>query len=247
MAARTVALKVGTLAKRTGISVRTLHYYDEIGVLSPSHRTESGHRLYAAGDVARLQQIRSLQELGLSLEEVRTCLANPGFSPRRVVTLHHQRVREQIGLLQELSGRLERLGAWLDECGEATIDEFIDVMEGMKMVEKYYTPEQLEQLKQRRETVGEERIRQVEAEWPELIAAVQVEMERGTDPADPRVQALATRWMALVEEFTGGDPAIAKAARSMWENETTIHGMDTAPMRGLMEYVNRVLAARSAQ
>jgi hypothetical protein len=51
--------------------------------------------------------------------------------------------------------------------------------------------------------------------------------------------------MALVEEFTGGNEGIAAAVRSVWENESNVHGIETAPMRGLMEYVNRVLAARS--
>jgi DNA-binding transcriptional MerR regulator len=51
--------KVGELAKRTGVSVRALHHYDEIGLLSPSHRSEAGYRLYTEIDVARLQQIRS--------------------------------------------------------------------------------------------------------------------------------------------------------------------------------------------
>jgi MerR family transcriptional regulator, thiopeptide resistance regulator len=50
-----VALKVGDLAKQTRASVRTLHYYDEIGLLSPSHRTEAGYRLYSEDDIIRLQ------------------------------------------------------------------------------------------------------------------------------------------------------------------------------------------------
>lgn len=54
------ALEVGDLAKQTGVSVRTLHYYNEIGLLSPSGRTESGYRLYATPDIMRLQQIVSL-------------------------------------------------------------------------------------------------------------------------------------------------------------------------------------------
>ncbi len=62
--------KVGDLAGRTGLSVRTLHHYDEIGLLSPSGRTGLGHRLYSAGDVLRLERIRSLRALGLSLEEI---------------------------------------------------------------------------------------------------------------------------------------------------------------------------------
>lgn len=63
--------KVGELAEQTGLSVRTLHYYDEIGLLTPSQRTASGHRLYAPGDVIRLQQIKSLRQLGFPLEEIR--------------------------------------------------------------------------------------------------------------------------------------------------------------------------------
>ena len=75
------ALKVGELAKRTGLTIRTLHHYDEIGLLKPSGHTESGHRLYTADDIARLQQVISLRQLGFSLEEVRDCLDRPDFSP----------------------------------------------------------------------------------------------------------------------------------------------------------------------
>ena len=66
--------KVGELAKQTGLSVRTLHYYDEVGLLSPSQRTAAGHRLYTAGDIVRLQQIKSLRHLAFALEEIRACL-----------------------------------------------------------------------------------------------------------------------------------------------------------------------------
>jgi len=71
------ALKVGELARRTGLTVRALHHYDEIGLLRPSLRTEAGHRLYSEGDVARLQRVLSLRQLGFSLEEVRDCLDRP--------------------------------------------------------------------------------------------------------------------------------------------------------------------------
>ena len=88
--------KVGELARRTGLSVRTLHHYDAIGLLSPSHRTEAGHRLYAADDAVRLQQILSLRQLGFSLEEVCACLDRPEFSPRRVVRMHLDHLRRRI-------------------------------------------------------------------------------------------------------------------------------------------------------
>ena len=237
-------LKVGELARRTGVSVRTLHHYDEIGLLRPTGRTPTGHRLYGAEDLARLQQVRSLRQLGLSLDEVRACLERPDHSARRVIELHLARLREQIALQQLLYERLEGLARWLDVADgsngapPATIDELARIVEMMTMVESYYTPEQLEWLKQRRETVGEERIREVEAEWPRLIAEVRAEMERGTDPADERVQALARRWIGLVEEFTGGNPEIAKVARKVYEDQAPVAqqmGID----RALMAYVER--------
>ncbi len=235
--------KVGELARQTGLSVRTLHHYDEIGLLSPSGRTAAGHRLYADGDVARLQQVMSLRQLGFSLDEVRECLDRPGFSPRHVVRLHLERLREQIEMQRRLVARLEAVEEGLRLAGEVPVEELIRTIEEMSMYEKYYTPEQLEELKQRRETVGEERIREVEAEWPRLMEEVRVEMERGTDPADPRVQELARRWMGLVAEFTGGDPGIERSLRNLYQGEQEVHGMQTGPMREMGEYVGRAFAA----
>jgi DNA-binding transcriptional MerR regulator len=88
-------MKVGELAKRTGLSVRTLHYYDEIGLLQASQVTESRHRVYGAAELRRLQQIKSLRQLGSSLDEIRGYLDTPEFSPRRVLSLHVARLREQ--------------------------------------------------------------------------------------------------------------------------------------------------------
>src|SRR5437660_8357144 len=110
---RCEALKVGELAKRTGLTVRALHHYDEIGLLKPSLHTEAGHRLYTAGDVARLQQVLSLRQLGFSLEEVRECLQRSDFSPAEVIGLHVARLREQLELQRKLCDRLEALAALL--------------------------------------------------------------------------------------------------------------------------------------
>jgi len=91
----TSALTVGELARRTGVSVRTLHHYDEIGLLSPSGRTETGYRLYAAAEIGRLQQIVSLRQMGFSLGEIRACLDGADYSLRQVIALHAARLREQ--------------------------------------------------------------------------------------------------------------------------------------------------------
>jgi DNA-binding transcriptional MerR regulator len=235
--------KVGELARRTGVSVRALHHYDEIGLLTPSHRSESGYRLYTEVDVARLQQIRSLRALGFSLEEARDFLKRPDIVPGHVLRLHIEHLKEQIAAQQSLCERLERVARrWRPEENVPT-EEILQIIEVMNMVDKYYTAEQKEVLKQRAEALGQDHIREAEAEWPRLIARVQAEMDKGTDPADERVQALARRWKELVEEFTGGDPGITRSLGRMWQEETTVHGMDTGPMRGLMGYVQKAWAA----
>src|SRR5437879_944164 len=145
---RFTALKVGELAKRTGLTIRTLHHYDEIGLLRPALHTESGHRLYTAGDLARLQQVLSLRQLGFSLEEVRDCLDRPGFSPPEVLRLHVARLREQIELRQKLCERLEVLAGYFRATGEVPAEEFIRTIEVMTMTEKYYTPQQMKQFQE---------------------------------------------------------------------------------------------------
>ncbi len=236
--------KVGDLAKRTGLSIRTLHYYEEIGLLTPSYRTQSGHRLYDASDIIRLQQIMSLRQLGFSLDEIRDCLNLSDFSFERVIELHISRLKEQIETERRLCNRLEAIAASLRSSEEISLEEVIQTIEEITMLEKYYTPEQLKELKERGQQIGEERIRQVEAEWQELMDQVRAEMDKGTDPASDRVQQLAARWTGLVQEFTNNDPGIERAVGKMWQQEETIHGIDTRGMREMMEYISRASAAR---
>src|ERR1700760_1196472 len=103
------ALKVGELARRTGLTVRTLHHYDQIGLLRPSLHSDAGYRLYSPADVARLQRVLSLRQLGFSPEQVGDCLDQPGFSPLEVIGLHLAGLREQIKMQQKLCERLETL------------------------------------------------------------------------------------------------------------------------------------------
>ncbi len=239
--------KVGELARWTGITVRTLHYYDEIGLLRPSRTTEAGYRLYTEGDVIRLQQIKSLRNMGFSLEEVKGLLARPEVSPDQVLRMQIGHLKEQIALQQRLCERLEAIaGRWEKAgsiSGSISTGEFLQVIEAMNRMDKYYTPEQSEELRQRRELLGEERIRQSQTDWQVLMDEVRAEMEMGTDPASETVQALVHRWDALIQEFTGGNPGIAQAAGRMWKEEPTIEGMATAPVRELMAYVGRARAA----
>ena len=82
------AWKVGALARAAGLSVRALHYYDHIGLLTPSRRTAAGHRLYDGGDVARLYRISLLRRLGFPLEQIASVLEDPKWQLATAVDRH---------------------------------------------------------------------------------------------------------------------------------------------------------------
>lgn len=243
---RSQSWKVGELAKRTGVTVRTLHHYDEIGLLRPSWHTDSGHRLYTAGDVARLQQILSLRQIGFALEQIRDCLDRPGFSPLGVIRLHVERLRERIALEQRLCDRLEAVAARLTAAEEVSADEFLQMIEETTMIESYYTPEQLADIKKRGEALGEEGLQCSHEDWAELIAEVRAAKDRGIDPMTPEVQNLARRWKGLVDAFTGGDPGIEQSLGRLWKEQgDTIaarHDSRYDP-RDVTEYIGLAMAA----
>jgi DNA-binding transcriptional MerR regulator len=214
--------KIGELAKRTGLTVRTLHHYDEIRLLSPVERSDGGHRVYGEADVRRLYRIVSLRSLGFPLDAIAAALDHEDFDPRAAVEDHLARLEVQMEQQRELQARLRRLLERLDT------DQFLTTIEEMTMRQRYYTPEQLVQLDQRRRALGEEAIRDVEREWAEIFATLRAELDAGTDPADPKLRPLAERGRELVAMFTGGDPGIMISLKRMWENEDpqkVSHGM----------------------
>lgn len=235
-------MKVGELAKRTGLSVRTLHYYDEIGLLQPSKHTESRHRVYGVPELQRLQQIKSLRQLGFSLDEIRECLDSSAFSPRHTIDLHVARLREQMDQQARLIALLETLAATVDGNSVASPDDFIDAIECITMVDKSLSPEELREIRERGERLGRDHIKAAEAEWPRLIAKVRDEMKRGTPAASDRMRPLAARWRELVREFTGGNPSIERKVRAGFISRPasmTRAGLDPA----IFSYVNEAIRA----
>lgn len=147
--------RVGGIARETGVTIRTLHYYEEIGLLIPSGRSEAGHRLYGASDIRRLHQIRALQQAGFRLAEIRDLFEEEALSPKE-------------------------------------------------------------------------------------------EMEKGTDPADGRVQTLVSRWQELVEMFTGGDPGITASVGRIYREEPQIR-QKTGLTAEIMAYVAKAQGAASSR
>src|SRR4051794_11545366 len=138
--------RIGEVAAATGLTVRTLHHYDEIGLLAPSARSEAGYRLYADEDVRRLYRIVAFRRLGFALGDIGALLDGAGPDPRPVIRAQLARLDAEAAGRGRVRMRLVRLLDALEGADGAAADLFLDAIEGMTMAEKYYTPEQLEQL-----------------------------------------------------------------------------------------------------
>ncbi len=212
-------MRVGDLARATGLTVRALHHYDELGLVVPSGRTPAGHRVYGADDVRRLYQVVALRRLGFALGEIRDVLDGTSYDPRDTVRRHLAETDERIAHERALRDRLAHLLDVLDKGAEPTTDDLLHAVEATTMSEQYYTPEQRADLARRAEAMGPEGMAKAQQDWVDLYASLDELREAGVDPADERVQALAAKARSLLEAFTGGDPAMYASLKKMYETE----------------------------
>ena len=240
-------LKVGALARRTGLTVRALHHYEEVGLLVPAGRTPSGHRYYGTAEVRRLHQITSLRQLGFSLQEVAEVLDDPSHTFEATLERHIQGLRSRIREEQELCAQLESLRDRIRRDGDAVpLGDVAASVQKTVRVESYFSQEQLARLRARREQAGPSGMARGQAEWGVLMEEFRQAMDRGVPPGDPGVGELARRAAKLVEQFTGGDAGIAASLKRMYQAEGAERvlegrGMSLAP--GLWEYMARARAA----
>jgi len=206
-------------ALRTGTTVRTLHHYDRLGLLRPTTYTAAGYRLYGESDFARLQQIVTLKFIGLSLKQIKELLNRSNLDLAATLRLQQAVIEEKRRQLEMVSRAIMRAEKTL-AANDATdwevfkkIIEEIDMENNMEWAKKYYTDEQLAELKGRWSPEIQEK---AERDWAALIKEVEAAMSQGQDPAGETAQALAARWSALIEGFTGGNPAIMENLKKVY-------------------------------
>ncbi|WP_425246013.1 MerR family transcriptional regulator [Streptomyces sp. NEAU-NA10] len=102
-----MSYSVGQVAGFAGVTVRTLHHYDDIGLLVPSERSPAGHRRYGDADLDRLQQILFYRELGFPLDEVAALLDDPDADPREHLRRQHELLTARIEKLQKMAAAVE--------------------------------------------------------------------------------------------------------------------------------------------
>jgi DNA-binding transcriptional MerR regulator len=232
-------LKVSEIARRAGVSVRTLHYYEELGLLEPG-RTESGHRRYGRAAIERLQQVRSLQQLGFSLSQIRALFGGQNIAPEQIVAEQLAKIEEQRRTLARLKTQLQHLHRLLrgkQRNDAEAVEVLLKTLEAMTMYEKHLTPEQLQKVHDLHEAAGD-----AGAKWQTALDGLRVEMDAGTDPGDPKVKKLAERWHEAASAFMPAeDEAAHKGAMQALHDEPKArreHGLDDA----LFAYLGRALA-----
>ena len=208
------AVTVGELAGRTGITVRTLQYYDRIGLLKPGY-SEGGRRMYRRDDILKLQQILFLKSLGFSLDEIgEKILKQPASGFAEVFMEQRELLTSQIGNLNRI---VRMLDTAIDEIRigkEISLEKLMVILEQFKQgnpytfVVRYFGDEQLRHVGRRFESPEESR--QYMERAKEVFAALDRLYRQNADPSGPEGQELAGRWWKMVGAFTGGDPVLLR-------------------------------------
>jgi DNA-binding transcriptional MerR regulator len=203
-----MAITISQVAKAAGVSVRTLHHYDEIGLFGPSRRSEAGYRLYERDDLLRLQQILFFKELGFPLEQIGRILRDPAFDLEAAL-------RMQRTLLEERSARLRALIATVDQTLESlergttmTKEEMFEVFGDFdptkyqdEAKERWGNTDAWRESAKRTARYGKKEWQQIRAEADAISREMAEAMSSGARPTDAKVLALAERHRKHIERW----------------------------------------------
>lgn len=255
----TKLLRIGVVARRTGLSAKALRLYEARGLLEPDAHSDRGYRLYGPRALARLAEIGVLKRAGFTLAEIGKLLERKGSAAAlieaRIVALRgevHARTRALSALehawrgLASTSNDIDQLleniqmNEKLDmRFSEAEMAEF---KRRAEILGKHFTSEERERMRLRAESLGEAGVQQAQTEWPRLIREVRAAMNLGIPPTDPSAVEMGRRWFALIQAFTGGDASLGRKMAQAYDHEPDVmaaQGMDKA----MFDYVHDAMQA----
>ncbi|MCT7661540.1 MerR family transcriptional regulator [Mycobacterium deserti] len=248
------AKTVGAVATLTGVSVRTLHHYDHIGLVVPSVRTSAGYRGYTDADIERLHLVLVYRSVGLGLDDIRTLLDDAGAD-----VLEH--LHRQYELLLEQADRLEHTIKAVEEMMNAhrsgiqlTAEEQVEIFGTTAFSEEYATEaadrwggtEAWKQSQQRVANYTKQDWIDVKAEGDALLAALAQAKRQGVTPGSAQANELADRHRASIERFYDCDEEMHLCLAQMYlsDERFTRYYDDVEP--GLTQFVHDIIAARGA-
>jgi DNA-binding transcriptional MerR regulator len=248
-------LTIGAIARLAGVTVRTLHHYDRIGLVVPGERTDGGYRLYGRRQVERLQEVLFFRELGFGLEEIRRIVDEPSYD--RAAALARQRT-----LLVERAGHLQDLIEAVD--GALDAEKRGTRMTNEEMLEVFgdFDPSQYEEEARQRwgdteayRESARRTSRYTKADWQqigregaEINAAFLALMEAGSPAADPAAAAVAERHRAYISKwFYECSPEIHAGLGAMYVADPRFTASIDRAGPGLARYMSEAIAANAGR
>lgn len=250
-------LTVKEVCELTGVSVRTLHHYDSIGLLVPSERTDAGYRLYGAADLERLQQILLFRELEFSLSDIRSIMETPGFDRKRalgqqleLLEMKRERIDSLIDLARSLMGKENSLMS--KEKTEMSFDAFdTSKMDEYAARAKASWGKTAEYAEYEQKSAGRTRAEEADkgAQLMALFEPFGRMAAEGVDPASAEAVAQAKRIQDFITEnfYTCSIHVFAQLGMSYGAGGEFTENIDKAAGSGAGEFAAKAVAAYCAR
>jgi len=200
-----MAFTVGDLAKLTGVTVRALHHYDEIGLVRPSERTAAGYRLYTDADVHRLQQVLLFRELGLPLEEIAAAIEQTAGRDE----LLRQHPKALVAKRDRLDAMLAAVDAALEDKGKPMqpddvkkmFDGFDHSQYEAEAEQRWGNTEAFKESARRTKQYGPAEWQQIKDDWTRIYGDMAALMNAKVSVTDARVQALVEQHRLHIDRW----------------------------------------------
>ncbi|SFQ56669.1 DNA-binding transcriptional regulator, MerR family [Variovorax sp. OK605] len=230
-------LKIGELARRTGLTVRALRHYDDIGLLVPSQRSSGGYRLYDRSDVARLYRIQALRRLDLPLAGIQRLLDGAASGLADIVAQQVAQLDREIRQASALRTHLLAMQGQLQASEEPGLDDWLLALESMVAGAKYFSDDELRTLTTPRNEASDA----IALERSALAASLRELVAAGTSPESAPAQALARRWIDMLLDEAGGDEGLLIKLYTMHWNEPSLHALTGVDRAGI-RYISHAMA-----
>lgn len=192
--------QVGEIAKKTGLTVRTLHHYEEIGLLQPTARTDAGYRLYDMKSIERLTQIQMLRQIGVKLKDIGHILNGHSAEIACLIEERISQLTTQMQQIAKLRYQLEHVQQQIQTGTPFTQHDWFSLLEMMSMYDKYFTYSELAQL-----PLYTAHTLKSQA-WQQRISIVNNLIKQGKSADSNEAMQVSREWMIALEQDTGGNP-----------------------------------------
>jgi MerR family transcriptional regulator, thiopeptide resistance regulator len=238
---------VRRLARLAGVSVRTLHHYDAIGLLKPGRRSPSGYRLYGQADLLRLQQILFYRELDLPLPEIARILDDPDFDPAESLRSHRKALEAKLGRLHRLLRTLDETLAHYSGGPMLTDAELYqgfppDRVESIrKEARERYGEEKVADSERRAQAMGRERWAQVQGEAEAINRDLAALLAAGSDPGAAEARAVVARHLAWIGNFWSPDAESYRGLGRLYVEHPEFRAYYEKAAPGLADFLSRAI------